>query len=304
MDVSINEEEQDGAKSETIKTELYLIDKYGYVVPITMDLPKTESVAKQALEYLKVEGPVTELLPNDFRAVLPSDTQFTINIEDGTATVDFSKEFAEYSPEDEMKILQSITWTLTQCDAIDRVKLQMAGHDLKEMPVNGTPIQGELTRKNGINIDKEQVVDITNTYPLTIYYIAQTDHESYYVPVTKRVDNETENIAQAIVNELIKGPGITSPLFTLFMPDVELVSEPVIKDGVVTLNFNENIYGSYEQKLVTEQVIDTLVLSLTEQEGIKGVAIEVNGEKNIVDQNGKALSEPVTRPEKINTGSY
>ena len=42
-----------------LKTELYLIDKNGYVVPQTIDLPKTNSVATQALEYLVENGPVT-----------------------------------------------------------------------------------------------------------------------------------------------------------------------------------------------------------------------------------------------------
>src|SRR4051812_20298812 len=46
----------------TVKTELYLIDKNGYVVPQTLELPKSEGVAKQALEYLVKDGPVTELL--------------------------------------------------------------------------------------------------------------------------------------------------------------------------------------------------------------------------------------------------
>lgn len=58
------------APANTVKTELYLVDKDGYVVPQTLDLPKTSSVAKQALEYLVANGPVTDLLPNDFRAVL------------------------------------------------------------------------------------------------------------------------------------------------------------------------------------------------------------------------------------------
>ena len=68
------------------------------------------------MEYLVANGPVTDMLPNDFRAVLPEDTELSVNIKDGVATVDFSKEFKNYQPEDEMKILQSITWTLTQFD--------------------------------------------------------------------------------------------------------------------------------------------------------------------------------------------
>ena len=143
-----------GEKAEaTLKTELYLVDKNGYVVPQTLHLPKTTSVATQALQYLVANGPVTDLLPNDFRAVFPEDTEISVDIKkDGVAVVNFSNEFKNYQPEDETKILEAVTWTLTQFDTVDKVKLQMNGHPLTEMPVNGTPISENLSRATGINM--------------------------------------------------------------------------------------------------------------------------------------------------------
>ncbi|RBN37064.1 sporulation protein, partial [Priestia megaterium] len=89
------------------KRELYLIDKNGYVVPQTLEIPKSKGVAKQSLEYLVEGGPVTNLLPNNFRAVLPADTRVlgTKLESDGTMVADFSPEFAEYKKEDELRIL-------------------------------------------------------------------------------------------------------------------------------------------------------------------------------------------------------
>lgn len=46
----------------------------------------------------------------------------------------------------------------------------MNGHDLKEMPVNGTPISEDLSREDGINLDTAGVTDITATQPVTVYY--------------------------------------------------------------------------------------------------------------------------------------
>lgn len=289
----------------TVKTELYLIDKNGYVVPQTLDLPKTASVAKQALEYLVANGPVTEMLPNDFRAVLPEDTELSVDIsKEGVATVNFSKEFKNYQPADEMKILQSVTWTLTQFDNVKSVKLKMNGHALTEMPVNGTPISENLSRATGINFDTTDVVDITNTKPVTVYYIGGEEGSYYYVPVTRRVSvKETDNIV-AVVNELVKGPSEKSNLVSEFMPDVKLLDAPKYEDGKVTLNFNENVYGSFEEKVISQHLLDSLVLSLTEQTGIEKVAIQVKGKAELKNDKGKKLSEPVTRPEKVNTGSF
>lgn len=288
----------------SLQTELYLIDKNGYVVPQTLELPKTNSVATQALEYLVQNGPVTDMLPNDFMAVLPADTKLSVNIKDKVATVDFSKEFQNYAPEDEMKILQSITWTLTQFDSIDKVKLTMNGNELNEMPVNGTPISASLSRANGINMDTTEVVDITDTKPVTVYYLGGNEESYYYVPVTKRVSNKVENDVEAVVKELVKGPNYASNLVTDFLPDVELLEAPKVEDGKVTLNFNENVFSSFEEKIISQHLLNALVLSLTEQKGIESVAVTVDGEAEIVNENGEKLTEPVTRPENVNTGSF
>ncbi|MEK0397438.1 GerMN domain-containing protein, partial [Lactobacillus delbrueckii] len=81
-------------------------------------LPESKSIAKQALEYLVQDGPVSNLLPNGFRAVLPANTQLSVDVKDGLATVDFSGDFKDYQAHDEQKILESVTWTLTQFDSI------------------------------------------------------------------------------------------------------------------------------------------------------------------------------------------
>lgn len=288
----------------SLKTELYLVDKNGYVVAQTLDLPKTESVAKQALEYLVQNGPVTELLPNGFRAVLPADTKVSVNVKDKLATVDFSNDFKNYQAEDELRILQSVTWTLTQFDTIDKVKLQMNGHPLDEMPVNGTPIGDEVSRKDGINFDTSDVADITNTRPVTVYYIGGETDSYYFVPVTKRVSNAIENNIDAVVGELVEGPDVASNLLNKFNSDVKLLDAPKVENGKVTLNFNESIYNSFEEKIISKGVLESLVLSLTEQNGIESVAVTVNGEAELVSEDGKELTEPVTRPEKVNTGTF
>ncbi|PLR98067.1 GerMN domain-containing protein [Bacillus sp. T33-2] len=317
-DIALGEKSQTEAKPDakeeaaekTVMTDLYLIDKNGYVVAQKMELPKTESVAKQALEYLVVDGPVSGILPNGFRAVLPADTQVSVNIKDGTATVDFSKEFKNYNKEDERRILEAVTYTLTQFDSVKKVKLQMNGHELKEMPVNGTPVGETLSRGVGINVDTSDAVDISNTRSLTLYYLGGEEGAYYYVPVTKRVSNKEKDNITAAVYELVKGPAHDSNLLSNFLPEVKLVDKPVVENGQVTLNFNESIYESFEDKdgkgdkVVSEYLLNSLVLSLTEQKGIKSVAVKVKGGSDIVTDTGKKLSAPVTRPENVNTGSF
>lgn len=290
----------------SVKTELYLIDKNGYVVPQTLELPKTEGVAAQALEYLVDGGPITNMLPNGFKAVLPADTKILgVKLEkDGTIIADFSPEFSNYKAEDELKILQSITWTLTQFDNVERVKIRINGYDKEVMPVNNTPISEGLSRADGINLDSTGSVDITNTKSATLYYLAQSGDKAYYVPVTKRISANEKDPFAAVVRELVEGPSVKSGLVSDFNADVELLNAPKYENGTLTLNFNESIFGNMEGSKISDYVLQSLVLSLTEQPGVESVAVQVNGKSKLMKEDGKKLTEPVVRPADVNTGSF
>lgn len=298
--------EDEEAAEETVMRELYLLDKNGYVVPQSISLPKTKEVAKQALEYLVSGGPITDLLPNGFRAVLPTGTMINgVNLlEDGTLVVDFSKEFSNYDAADEEKILQAITWTLTQFDTVEKVKIQINGYDQPFMPVNGTPINEGMSRANGINFDNGDIVDVVNSKAVTLYFLAQNGDKTYYVPVTRRIGKNEDNQVVATVNELIKGPNLSSGLYSEFHDGIALLDEPKYEDGVVTLNFNEGILNSQQGTAVSETILNELVFSLTEQEGVESVAIKVNGDEKVLDELGKNIAAPVSRPKTVNTGSF
>ncbi|WP_243524689.1 GerMN domain-containing protein [Bacillus pseudomycoides] len=293
-------------QGQTKKYELYLVDKNGYVVPQTLTLPapKQNEVVKQTLEYLVKDGPVENLLPNGFKAVLPAGTTMTIDLKkDGIAVIDFSKEMKNYKKEEERQIVESVAWTLTQFKDIKQVKFQINGEKLAKMPVAGTPIGEGVSRADGINFDDEQVADVTNTKPVTLYFLAQNNKKQYYVPVTRRVAEGKAHEVETVVNELVKGPSGSS-LINDFNPGVKLISEPKIQDGKVTLNFNENIYTDKGKSMISNYVLQSLVLSLTEKKGVKNVSVEVNGKANLVNEQGEKLTKPVDRPQNVNTGSF
>lgn len=291
--------------AETMMTDLYLIDAHGFVVSQTLALPKKTGAARQALEHLVTDGPVSDMLPNGFRTVLPAGTSVDVDIKDGKAIVDFSEEFTEYNAKDEEKIMQAVTWTLTQFDSVQSVELRVNGTPLDKMPVNGTPISPDgLSRADGINTQLSDVVDITNSRPITVYYLAQAVDTQYYVPVTRRVSNTMSDDVEAAVQELIEGPGITTALFSGLIGDVKLLEKPKVENKNVTLNFNAEVLGSVGKNVIADEVLQSIVLSLTEQTDIESVSIMVDGKAELVNEDGEALTAPVTRPVKINAGSF
>ncbi|SHG86540.1 GerMN domain-containing protein [Ornithinibacillus halophilus] len=282
----------------TVERELYLLDSNGLVVPQTLEIPMPESkeVATQALEYLVKDGPITELLPNGFGAVLPAETEILgLDLqEDGTMIVDVSEDFASYQPEDELKILESMTWTLTQFDGVERVELWMNGHEVKAMPVNGTPVANGYSRANGINVVHSDTVDLINSKAVTMYFPTEHDDNQYFVPVTQHVENNNGDELQAVVERLIEGPGYATNVMHIFNQGTLLVDKPNLEDGVLELVFNENVLIDMENQVISDEVMESLVRTLTEQESIEAVNVRVENVDQIANESGEVYNEPVT----------
>ncbi|QDP40781.1 GerMN domain-containing protein [Radiobacillus deserti] len=301
------EAEQDAeATKETVERQLYLLDANGMVVPQTVAIPKAESkaVASQVLEYLVKDGPVTELLPSGFQAVLPAGTQILgLDLkENGTLVVDVSKEFENYEPENEEEILQAMTYTLTQFENVEKVQLWINGYEQEVMPVNGTPISNGVSRANGINILEGHSVDLMNSEAVTLYYPTQQDGKFYHVPITQHIEVEKDNVYQSIVETLVNGPELGTNLLNVFNDGTSLTAKPTYKDGVLTLNFNENVLNSVEQASISDKVMETLVLTLTDQPGVEAVDVKVDNVDQVFNESGEAYSEPVTRSMFVPTG--
>lgn len=293
-----DEAEEVDEVTETAARQLYLIDANGLVASQILELPLLESkeVATQVLEYLVKDGPINEVLPNGFRAVIPAGTEILgLNLqEDGTMIVDLSEEFTEYVADDELKIVESITFTLTQFESVERVQLWVNGHPLDEMPVNGTPIGKGYSKANGINIIQTDTIDFMDSQAVTMYYPTTHQENRYYVPVTQYVESIDDNKYQSIVDSLLEGPGFNTNIVHVFNGETMLVKEPALKDGVLELVFNEAILQDQEQAIIADEVMETIVRTLTSQESIEAVNIMVENKEKLNNENGEIYSEPVT----------
>jgi germination protein M len=186
--------------------ELYFLTDTGYVVPYVLNIPAAKGIAKEALKFMVQGGPGEGLLPAGFSPILPKGTQIkALSIKDGVATIDFSKHFLNYAPNMEEKILNAVTWTLTGFSSVKEVNIRVEGKPLLVMPKKKTPAQG-LTRNRGINLEVVEGTELSQSMPVTVYFLGQTsNNDIYYVPVTRMV-NRTDNVAEVAMQELIKGP--------------------------------------------------------------------------------------------------
>src|SRR5690625_876232 len=105
--------------------------------------------------------------------------------EDGTMIVDDSEEYENYEEKQELNILESMTYTLTQFENVDKIQLRINGHNQEEMPVNGTPNKEGYTRANGINLKESDTLDLVDSQAVTMYYPTEHNKNRYNVQVTK-----------------------------------------------------------------------------------------------------------------------
>lgn len=293
---------------ETVKAEIkdgltvFLKDANGYLAPVTLDLKpdKAEDAAVKSLEVMVEDGKYKASLPTGFQAVLPKGTQakITHDKEQKLAIVEFSTQFRDYDVQDERKIVEAVTWTLTNDPEIQKVQIWVDGQKLNQMPVDGFPMEQPLTRAIGINLEIADGVTYFDSMPVTVYFSAVTpENVQYYVPVTRLIA-PTDNLAQASMEQLIKGPQSSDGMLQAVMDSEAKVGEIQQADGMVALDLTDSMFTETDQKIPSE-MLQAMILTLTENTSASKVQILLNG-KNVTGDDDRNYSEPVDRPAHFN----
>ncbi|MFB6363717.1 GerMN domain-containing protein [Paenibacillus elgii] len=284
-----------------MQVTVYAKDEKGFVAPIAVQVEKTQGAARKALEYMVDGGPVQGRLPAGFTSLLPKGTEIKgINIveDQKLAIVDFSKMFTDYNLQDERKIMEAVTWTLTGFPSVEKVQLRVEGKPLKEMPVGGTPLDEPLTRAVGINVEKPESVEYGQSTPVTLYFLNQNqENYSYYVPVTRLVPR-TDNVAETVIRQLIAGPDQKKGLAAVMAPGAEMLKVDKT-DDLITVNFSDKMLGP--DKKAPAEALKAVVLSLTENTNAAAkVQILVNGDAKVSATDNQSYAKPVSRPQTVN----
>lgn len=303
-EAEIEDVDEDGEELESAATqevELYLQGPEGHVVPYSVAIPQAEGIAEKQLSYMVKDGPISEIegLPDGFKPLIPAGTEiYGINIkESGVADVDLSKQFLDYDADDEEDILSAITWALTAWDSIDTVNVWINGTPLEEMP-HGKASAVNMTRDNtAINIEVANGVQISDSMPVTLYFLGQSEDDTYFVPVTRMVPR-SDDVVKTAMEELVAGPLQSSNLQTEILDNLA-VNDIQVEDDVVRADFGEQLLEYGQENKASENAIQSIVLSLTENTGASQVMLSVDGDSNIASEN-VSLSEPVSRPAKVN----
>lgn len=224
--------------------------------------------------------------------ISPMTTLNDYHLEDGVLTLNVSPEFLDYTTNEEQDVLSSLVWTYTELVDIDKVKFEIDGEAVSNL--NGSlPISRGLDRSMGINLELDTTT-LDDTQLVTLYFVTDDSKNGMLVPVTRLIPASADPVTYA-VNALIQGPTNHQSYVTVFNHETTLLSNPVISEGLVSLNFSSELYYDSQQTKVSSTMLNQLVMTLTELDEIEMVSVAINGNIKVMDDANHSIAVPMSR---------
>jgi len=266
---------------------IFLMDKNSYAA-LTSVAVSGQSIEEKARELLNIltVGIGESKIPSGFSAIIPPDTQInSIKLDGDLIKVDFSKDLLDIDKELEERLIETIVYTLTSIDGVEKVIIYVDGEILTTLPKSKINLPSTLDRAFGINKQYE-FTTTENINDVTVYYINEINNKYYYVPVTKYLNDDRDKIT-IIIDELTLGFNHNQKLMSFLNEETKLVSSN-IDNQKMNLDFNSYIFDDITTEEVLEEVIYTICLSIKDNYDIDEVILTVNN-KEIYKTNMKSI---------------
>lgn len=259
---------------------IYLLDNNNYLSRTKISVNSKDELTKATdlIETLTDDGKKSSIIPNGFKSLLPKKTKvLDLTLKDKILTINFSKEFNNINVSLEEKLIESLAYTLTSINGIDKIRIMVEGTPLKELPNSKMKLPEYLDKNYGIN-KKYELTSLQDIDSYTIYYVLNYNDEVYYTPVTKYINNQNQDKVKIIIDELSSSLVYESNLMSYLDTNVKL-HDYELADNVIKLNFNELILSDITNNLILEEVMYTIGLSLCEDLNIDEVVFLVNNQE-------------------------
>ncbi|NSW90857.1 MAG: GerMN domain-containing protein [Firmicutes bacterium] len=295
-DINNNENKE----TEEMLIEVYYQDNEGFLVPVTRRVPKQLSIARASINAL-IDTPMNreEIAYFGLYPILPQETEFTINIKEGIAVIDFNNKVLEYNDQIvEYNIVASVVYTLTQFETVDEVKILVNGY-IQQRLRYGTDISENLSRKNIlVNTAERKSINLARgMQKLDVYLLKTIKNNVYIIPVSIECMNLNEDNLQGEIIKYLSTPPENQKLFSEVPDNIRLIGSS-IKEGLLTLNLSIDI-GSYGGTQREYGMISQILYSMRQIDGIDRIRFLIDGEvKDFIE--GTEISKPVPLPLSIN----
>ena len=271
--------------NEVITHDIYLLDKNNYLAKtqIIINSEKIEDKARELITALISGESMEDKVPSGFKAVIPNNTKIlNIEYENNLIKINFSNDLLDTNKDMEEKIIESIIYTLTSIDNVDKVIILIEGKILTKLPQTNITLPSTLDRNYGINKEYD-IINNKNISKTTVYYINKYNDLEYYVPVTK-INNDDRDKIEIIIDELSSKNLYKTNLMSYLNSNTKVLSVNE-QDNILTVDFNDYIFNDIDTRDILEEVIYTISLSIEDNYNVNEVVFTSNNEeiyKNVI----------------------
>ena len=248
-------------------------DGDGYLVPVTREIPKQDGVAKATLSLM------VQSSQNDLAAarlgltnVIPEGTTFEIDIQDGHARVDMSKEALDCaSAEEELLMVGGTAAALCCFDTVEDVTFLFDGQKRSKL-THGTDVSGAFSI-DSVNVESVETFSGEYAEQVQLYFPSASGR--MLVPVTRTVFS-TADVSTAVL-ELAKGPKTDSGLDRPLPADCGVRSVRM-KDGTVKIDFSKEFAAITQEADGGQQAVRAIMFTASQFPGVNKVEITIDGQ--------------------------
>ena len=266
-------------ENDNLKTVVYLLDNHNYLARTTVAITSTE-IEKKARDLLNIlikDSSGESKVPNGFKSIIPSNTEIkSLELVNDIIKVNFSKELLDVNEEYEEKVIEAIVYTLTSIEGVNKVIIYVDGDVLSKLPKTKINLPSTLDKSYGIN-KEYNISSFKNINSVTVYYVSKFNDDTYYVPVTKYMNDDREKI-KIIIEELASTPLYNTGLMSYLNSNISLLASEQDID-TLSLVFDDYLFNDANSKNILEELIYSISLSVGDNYDVKEVIFEVNNEE-------------------------
>mgnify|MGYP000165819046 FL=1 len=249
------------------------------LVPLTIKFNQKDTVGENMLMVLSLIKENSAICNDTFQGLIPEEAKINqLSLDDqNVLTIDFDEGFFEYDEKNEVALLESITWTMTEFDEIEGISLTLNQEPILKMPRRQTPVASILTREMGINnLLVTSTPDILGSTRILSYYTKTIDKVDYIIPVTQYVQNEKElSIYDLTIEKLLEKPAITTRLKVVAcLQDIELEASSTLDNQVLKVTLNEQ--ALFDENSVQSDIYEVILASMNLYEEVENVSFVIN----------------------------
>lgn len=253
---------------------IYLLDKNNLLVKTNILLDTTDRVEQVKTLLLNLKKKDNAKFPTGLNAYIPENVEvLDVTYKDKIIDINFSKDFLDIPKELEKRIIEGISYSILDLENIEGLRILVEDKNLTYYPHSKDQLPIVITKEIGIN-KKYDINSRNNLNKVVLYYLENIDNQTFYVPVTKYMNNNKEKI-EVIVEELSSKYIYEDNLMSFIHNNLELLDYEQ-KENMMVLDFNQYLFDKDDK--ILEEVLYTLSYSVFDNYDVNCILYKVDGQ--------------------------